>query len=137
MAAVDYDCLLTELRFTYSRSSGKGGQNVNKVSSKAELSFHIQKSDCLSEEQKLLLIKKLASRINENGFLKLQSSEARSQSENKALAIAKFKTLLQKALRTQKKRIATVQPLKINEDRLSQKRKTSELKKLRSKHIGE
>lgn len=137
MPKVDYDCLLAELRFAYSRSSGKGGQNVNKVSTKAELSFHIRQSGCLTEEQKNLISEKLSSRINEKGVLKLQSSKARSQSGNKDLVIKKFKLLIQKALHVPKKRLPTSQPAEANEDRLSQKRKTSLLKKSRQKNIDD
>lgn len=106
MPKVDYDCLLAELRFAYSRSSGKGGQNVNKVSTKAELSFHVQFSDCLTEEQKKLISEKLASRINEKGVLKIQSSEARSQSVNKDLAIKKIQIADSKSASCAKEKIA-------------------------------
>lgn len=137
MSKVDYDCLITELRFAYSRSSGKGGQNVNKVSTKVELSFHIQQSNCLTEEQKLLISEKSASRINENGFLKLQSSESRSQSGNRELVIKKFKSVIQKALVVRAKRIPTAKPGHANEERLLQKQKTAALKKSRRKDAND
>jgi len=139
MDKIDFKCLLSEVVLTYSRSSGKGGQNVNKVSTKAELAFNtkaelafnIDSSACLDEEQKKIISEKLYRRIN--GFIKLQSSEARSQLGNKELVLKKFKTLIEKSLKKPVKRIATSKPLQATESRLTQKRRTSEIKKLRQK----
>jgi len=142
MDKIDFKCLLSEVVLTYSRSSGKGGQNVNKVSTKAELAFNIDSSACLDEEQKKIISEKLYRRINEEGFIKLQSSEARSQlgnkelvlkKGNKELVLKKFKTLIEKSLKKPVKRIATSKPLQATESRLTQKRRTSEIKKLRQK----
>ncbi|HQO86945.1 MAG TPA: alternative ribosome rescue aminoacyl-tRNA hydrolase ArfB [Bacteroidia bacterium] len=133
MDKIDFKCLLSEVVLTYSRSSGKGGQNVNKVSTKAELAFSIDSSACLDEEQKKIISEKLYRRINEEGFIKLQSSEARSQLGNKELVLKKFKTLIEKSLKKPVKRIATSKPLQATESRLTQKRRTSEIKKLRQK----
>ncbi|HNF39629.1 MAG TPA: alternative ribosome rescue aminoacyl-tRNA hydrolase ArfB [Bacteroidia bacterium] len=133
MDKIDFKCLLSEVVLTYSRSSGKGGQNVNKVSTKAELAFNIDSSACLDEEQKKIISEKLYRRINEEGFIKLQSSEARSQLGNKELVLKKFKTLIEKSLKKPVKRIATSKPLQATESRLTQKRRTSEIKKLRQK----
>ena len=131
MDKIDFKCLLSEVVLTYSRSSGKGGQNVNKVSTKAELAFNIDSSACLDEEQKKIISEKLYRRINDEGFIKLQSSEARSQLGNKELVLKKFKTLIEKSLKKPVKRIATSKPLQATESRLTQKRRTSEIKKLR------
>lgn len=133
MDKIDFKCLLSEVVLTYSRSSGKGGQNVNKVSTKAELAFNIDRSACLDEEQKKIISEKLYRRINDEGFIKLQSSEARSQLGNKELVLKKFKTLIEKSLKKPVKRIATSKPLQATESRLTQKRRTSEIKKLRQK----
>lgn len=133
MDKIDFKCLLSEVVLTYSRSSGKGGQNVNKVSTKAELAFNIDSSACLDEEQKKIISEKLYRRINDEGFIKLQSSEARSQLGNKELVLKKFKTLIEKSLKKPVKRIATSKPLQATESRLTQKRRTSEIKKLRQK----
>lgn len=133
MDKIDFKCLLSEVVLTYSRSSGKGGQNVNKVSTKAELAFSIDSSACLDEEQKKIISEKLYRRINDEGFIKLQSSEARSQLGNKELVLKKFKTLIEKSLKKPVKRIATSKPLQATESRLTQKRRTSEIKKLRQK----
>ena len=96
MGKINFDCLFSELVITFSRSSGKGGQHVNKVATKAELAFNVSQSVCLNEEHKKLVAEKLANKINEDGLLKLQSSESRSQLSNKENVIKKFKTLIEK-----------------------------------------
>jgi len=133
MSKINFDCLFSELVITFSRSSGKGGQHVNKVATKAELSFDINGSECLNEEQKQLITEKLTNKINEAGLLKLQSSESRSQLGNKENVLKKFKTLIEKSLQKQAKRIATTKPLQATESRLTEKRRLSEIKKLRQK----
>lgn len=133
MSKINFDCLLSELIITFSRSSGKGGQHVNKVATKAELAFDINGSECLNEEQKQLIKEKLTNKINEAGLLKLQSSESRSQLSNKENVLKKFKALIEKSLKKPVKRIATSKPLQATESRLTQKRRTSEIKKLRQK----
>lgn len=133
MSKINFDCLFSELIITFSRSSGKGGQHVNKVATKAELAFDINASECLNEEQKQLIKEKLTNKINEAGLLKLQSSESRSQLGNKENVLKKFKALIEKSLKKPVKRIATSKPLQATESRLTQKRRTSEIKKLRQK----
>lgn len=133
MSKINFDCLFSELIITFSRSSGKGGQHVNKVATKAELAFEINASECLNEEQKQLIKEKLTNKINEAGLLKLQSSESRSQLGNKENVLKKFKALIEKSLKKPVKRIATSKPLQATESRLTQKRRTSEIKKLRQK----
>ena len=133
MSKINFDCLFSELIITFSRSSGKGGQHVNKVATKAELAFDINASECLNEEQKQLIKEKLTNKINEAGLLKLQSSESRSQLSNKENVLKKFKALIEKSLKKPVKRIATSKPLQATESRLTQKRRTSEIKKLRQK----
>ena len=133
MSKINFDCLLSELVITFSRSSGKGGQHVNKVATKAELAIDVNASECLNEEQKQLIKEKLTNKINEAGLLKLQSSESRSQLGNKENVLKKFKALIEKSLKKPVKRIATSKPLQATESRLTQKRRTSEIKKLRQK----
>ena len=133
MSKINFDCLFSELIITFSRSSGKGGHHVNKVATKAELAFDINASECLNEEQKQLIKEKLTNKINEAGLLKLQSSESRSQLSNKENVLKKFKALIEKSLKKPVKRIATSKPLQATESRLTQKRRTSEIKKLRQK----
>ena len=133
MSKINFDCLLSELIITFSRSSGKGGHHANKVATKAELAFDINGSECLNEEQKQLIKEKLTNKINEAGLLKLQSSESRSQLGNKENVLKKFKALIEKSLKTPDKRMARSKPLLATESRLTQKRRTSEIKKLRQK----
>ena len=127
----------SELSFTASRSGGKGGQNVNKVSTKVELHFDYMNSNILDEEQKRLVGLKLQSFINKEGILFVVSQEDRSQLMNKRNAIAKFYTLLQKAFTKPKKRIATKPGKSYHKKRLTTKRLHSEKKKMRAKWGGE
>ena len=90
--------LLKALTFKTSRSGGKGGQNVNKVSSKVELILHISAAECFSPAQKMRLSEKLANRIDQEGNLHVISQEDRSQLQNKENSIAKLMVLLQDAL---------------------------------------
>jgi ribosome-associated protein len=120
-----------ELTFKTSRSGGKGGQNVNKVSSKVELDFNVMSSAFLSEEQKILLYKKLAARINKEGVLQVISQTDRSQLGNKEIAITIFKQLLQIAFKPEKKRKPTKPSKGAKEKRIETKKKHSEKKQLR------
>ncbi|APQ17244.1 alternative ribosome rescue aminoacyl-tRNA hydrolase ArfB [Maribacter hydrothermalis] len=90
--------ILTELQFKAIRSSGPGGQHANKVSSKVELSFHIESTDGLTERQKKRALLKLGNKLSKEGLLILQCDESRSQHKNKELVIKRFFKLLEKAL---------------------------------------
>jgi ribosome-associated protein len=122
-----------EIYFKASRSSGSGGQNVNKVSTKVELNFDVSKSKLLTEEQKQIIFSKLNSRINKEGVLKIVVQETRSQLENKEIALKKFRGLIQFAFHKAKKRIRTRVSKASKEKRLLSKKKHSEQKKNRSK----
>jgi ribosome-associated protein len=122
-----------ELKISASRSSGAGGQNVNKVNTKVEVRFHIQESQVLSENEKALIYKKLATRISNEGYLIIFSQDERSQVKNKEIAIGKFYDLIIKALTPRKKRKATAPTGLSKEKRLQVKRKQSEKKELRKK----
>ena len=102
--------LLKEVWFKTSRSGGKGGQNVNKVSSKVEIIFNVHHSAVLNEEQKALLSEKLANRIDHEGNLHIVSQEDRSQLLNKQRTVLKLVNLLAKSLLVQKKRKPTKIP---------------------------
>ncbi len=132
---LDVAGLLTEVKLRFTRSSGKGGQNVNKVSSKAELYFDVNASLFLDEEQKVMVLEKNGNIISDKGILKLTSSEARTQLENKKTIKEKFIALLKKALTKNKKRKPTKIPFQVKEKRLEGKKIKSETKKLRSKII--
>src|ERR1700744_815141 len=99
--------LQKEVMYKTSRSGGKGGQNVNKVSSKVELLFSIEQSGLFSDDEKQLLLAKLASRFNKDGYVQVMSEEERSQYLNKEKAIEKLLVILTKALHQPKKRKAT------------------------------
>ncbi len=131
----DIDLLLSEVWFTYSRSSGKGGQNVNKISSKAALHFNVRDSQFLSDEQKQLILKRAAAKINESGILRITSQEARTQRDNKDEAIKKFILLLKTALKKNKKRVPTKPSSDSKELRLADKKRNSEIKKLRQEKL--
>lgn len=122
-----------ELIFNASRSSGAGGQNVNKVNTKVELRFKVDGSQLLTPEEKELLSAKLSSHFSNEGFLIIVSQTERSQIKNKENAKEKFYELLAKALTKRKKRKPT-SPTKVSkEKRLEGKRKQSTKKELRKK----
>lgn len=130
---IKYRGLDEELKFSASRSSGAGGQNVNKVNTKVEVRFHIADSQVLTPEEKELLYTRLATQISNDGFLIIVSQTERSQLKNKEIATEKLYRLLSKALTIPKKRTKT-KPSKISkEKRLQTKKKLSEKKELRKK----
>jgi ribosome-associated protein len=98
---------LPEITFQTSRSSGPGGQNVNKVESRVELRWHPQESHVVSELQKGLLLEKLANQLTAEGYLLVTAQDDRSQLRNKEIALARFYQLLQKSVRRPKPRRAT------------------------------
>lgn len=125
--------LIKELKFKAIRSSGAGGQHVNKVSSKIELTFNLAESNELSEGQKEILFKKLANRLTKENILILFSDETRSQHRNKELIIKRFLVLIKQGLQKPKIRRAT-KPTKASVKRNAEnKRKTSLKKSLRKK----
>jgi ribosome-associated protein len=121
----------SELRFKTSRSGGAGGQNVNKVSTKVELDFDITGSTLLSEEQKLIILKKLKNRISKDGILQVIVQSEPSQLANKQLAIEKFYDLLEKCFVEKKKRKPTKPKKSAKEKRLKTKKIKSEIKEQR------
>ncbi len=128
----DIDKLIDECTFSTVRSSGSGGQNVNKVETKVLLSFDVLNSQVLSEEQKAIISKKLKNRINKDGILQISSDVERSQIMNKKAVVAKLEKLLTKALHVDEKRIATKRTLKSIQKRLDDKKRQAEKKRLRS-----
>ncbi len=130
---IEKDKLISELQFKAVRSSGAGGQNVNKVSSKVVLSFDIEKSSFLSMEEKELLISNLLSRLTTENVLILNCDEDRSQLKNKEIVIKRFFTILTQALHIPKKRKATKIPKSVIRKRIKDKKNLSDLKKNRKK----
>jgi ribosome-associated protein len=125
--------LIKEVIFKTSRSGGKGGQNVNKVSSKVELIFNVSNASFLSDEEKSLLQEKLANRLDTEGNLHIVSQEDRSQLLNKQRTVIKLMNLLTKSLQVQKKRKPTKIPKAVIEKRLATKSITSSKKENRKK----
>jgi len=127
------EILLTELQFKAVRSSGAGGQNVNKVSSKVLLSFDVKNSHSLTEEEKALLTSKLASKLTSEQVLILSCDEDRSQLKNKTIVTKRFLELIKTALIVPKKRKPTQIPRGVIEKRIKAKRNLSEIKQNRRK----
>ena len=101
------DVFLPEITFQTSRSSGPGGQNVNKVESRVELRWHLMESQVLTDAQKALILEKLANQLTADGLLLITAQDDRSQYRNKEIALARFRELLLKSLRRPKPRKAT------------------------------
>ncbi|MBI9068617.1 MAG: aminoacyl-tRNA hydrolase [Salinivirgaceae bacterium] len=127
------ELITNELIFASSRSSGPGGQHVNKVNTKIELRFNIANSTVLYDHQKEILLSKLSNKISADGDLIIISQSTRSQLKNKHDAIEKFIDMLSKALKPRKKRVPT-KPTKASRlRRLESKKRTSKLKQTRKK----
>lgn len=123
----------SEVQFTASRSSGPGGQNVNKVNTRVTLHFSLWSSNCLTPGQKLKIASRLKTRITKDGILYLHAQGTRSQSANKAVLLERFVELLASALRPVKARKATHVPHGAIQRRLTQKKQRSGLKQVRKK----
>jgi len=126
---VNQEQILTELQFKGIRSSGPGGQHANKVSSKVELSFHIEASAGLTDREKKRLILKLDNKLSKEGLLILQCDESRSQHKNKELVIKRFLKLIEKSLVVPKARKKSKPTRSSIEKRLKSK-KIASLKKI-------
>ena len=122
---------LDELSFSAVRSSGPGGQNVNKVSTKVRLEFDVEKSPSLNDEQKELIKKRLAGRISGEGILRVSSQKTRQQASNREDVIRRFAGLLAGALQERKVRKKTRVPKTSRKERLEEKKKRGFLKQSR------
>ena len=130
---MELEKIISELSYKAVRSSGAGGQNVNKVSSKVVLTFDLKNSQGLSDEQKLLIETNLASRLTADLMLILNCDEDRSQVRNKDIVTKRFLDLLRRAMIIPKERKPTRVPKSIIRKRIKDKKNSSEVKKNRRK----
>lgn len=130
---MDAEKIISELSFKAVRSSGSGGQNVNKVSSKVVLNFDLNASQALSDEEKLLLQENLSARLTSENILILNCDEDRSQLKNKEIIIKRFLEIIKKGLHVPKVRKATKVPKAVIKKRIKDKKNVSDLKQSRRK----
>jgi len=126
---------VNEIYYTVSRSSGPGGQNVNKVSTRITLWFNVLKSPTLSEEEKQRILKKLPTRMNKAGVLWVNAQQTRSQAGNRELALQRFVELIEQALTMPRFRQKTRISRRVQEERIAEKKRRSRLKASRSPKI--
>jgi ribosome-associated protein len=130
---MDAEKIISELNFKAVRSSGSGGQNVNKVSSKVVLNFDLNASQALSEDEKLLLQENIAARLTSENILILNCDEDRSQLKNKEIVTKRFLEIIKKGLYVPKIRKATKVPKAVIKKRIKDKKNVSDLKQSRRK----
>lgn len=130
---MEIQTILSEVSYKAVRSSGAGGQNVNKVSSKVVLTFDLRNSCGLSDEEKLLLENKIANRLTSEQILILSCDEDRSQLKNKAIVTKRFLDIIASGLVIPKLRKATKVPKAAIKKRIKDKKNIAELKQSRKK----
>ncbi|MBL7842408.1 MAG: aminoacyl-tRNA hydrolase [Cyclobacteriaceae bacterium] len=133
MNTLNHHNLFHELIFTTSRSSGPGGQNVNKVNSKVTLKWNVQQSNAISDEQREILLIKLRTHLTKEGVLLLTAQEKRSQLQNKEEALQKLDQLLKKAFAIRKTRKATKPSKTATQKRIQEKKQRGEKKQWRKR----
>lgn len=133
----DIDLLLNECRFEATRSSGSGGQNVNKVSTKVILLFNVLESNELDQEQRDIFLSKLHTRISKHNIFRISSGRERTQLANRKRVIEKFTSLVTKAFETEEVRIATKPTASSKRKRIENKKEKSGIKSIRSQRWDE
>lgn len=122
-----------ELTFRTSKSSGKGGQHINKVETRVELLFDVENSEILSKTQKSMIRRNLQNRINQEGILILSNGTERSQKRNKSIVVKRFYQIVNQALIPEKKRKFTKVPQAVQAKRIMEKKQRGEKKAFRKK----
>lgn len=125
---MDTEILISEVVLKAIRSSGSGGQKVNKVSTKIELQFDVDNSNGLDDDEKTLLIENINSRLTKNNILILQCDESRSQRKNKQIVKERFLKIVEEALTVKKERVPTKTPKSVKLKRLKRKGQNAEKK---------
>ena len=126
-----------EIQIDFIRSSGPGGQNVNKVSTAAQLRFDVRSSPSLPDDVKERLISLAGSRVTSEGVLIIEAKQYRTQEQNRADAILRLSDLIRQAAQPPKKRRKTRPSASAKAERLDEKRKRSDIKRMRRYHAGE
>ena len=127
----------SELAFRFSRSSGPGGQHVQRSDTRVELLFDVANSPSLSDEQRSRIMARLGGQIDGQGILRVVSAMTRSQLENREHAVRRFRDLLASALRQRRRRVATRPSRAAREARLAEKRSRSQRKQARGRVSGD
>ena len=132
----EYDLTIPawELSFSFSPSSGPGGQHANRSATRVTLYFDITNSSSLNSAQRELLLQRLASRLDQDGILQLTSQESRSQHQNREIVLQRFEELLQKALKPRKRRRKTRPSAAANDRRLREKKQRGQRKRERNQN---
>jgi len=125
------ECLKREITFRTSRSSGPGGQHVNKTESRVELLWNLKQTACLNDQEKVLIRSRIGHRLKEDGTLVLASEKYRSQHRNREEVTERFLSLVQAGIRPVKKRKATKATRSSVERRIKQKKIRGDIKKSR------
>jgi ribosome-associated protein len=133
MIIMNWSIITSEISFRTSRSSGPGGQHVNKTETKVEVLFDVQTSDGLNEDEKAFVMEKLGNRINKEGLLTIRSQKAKSQLANKEIVVDKLQVLLTQSIVPVKKRVKTKPSKASKEARLTNKKMISQKKEVRRK----
>ena len=121
------------LVFRFSRSSGPGGQNVNKANTRVTVFFDVAGSESFSQEQKRLILRRLATRADKNGVIRVVSQKHRTQKANRAASVERLRELLKEALKKRSLRKKTRVPEKARRKRLEEKKRRSMLKQQRAR----
>jgi ribosome-associated protein len=121
----------SEVRYRFSRSSGPGGQHVNRSETRVELLFDVAHSPALTEAQRGRILSRLAGMVDGEGVLRVVSAATRSQLDNRADALRRFQALLRAALKRRKRRVPTQPSAAARQRRLDQKRARSRIKQTR------